>query len=42
MQGGLQNGVLTEQIDDLKSFNLGGATWDQNHTKVFGPYFFLS
>ena len=31
-QGGLQNGALTEQFDDLKSFNLGGTTWDPNYT----------
>ena len=31
-QGGLQNGALTEQFDNLKSFNLGGTTWDPNYT----------
>ena len=31
-QGGLKNGALTDQFDDLKSFNLGGTTWDPNYT----------
>ena len=32
-QGGLWNGALTEEFDDLKSFNLGGTTWDPNYTQ---------
>ena len=29
---GYKNGALTEQFDDLKSFNLGGTTRDPNYT----------
>jgi hypothetical protein len=33
-QGGLKNGALTEQFDDLKSFNLGETTWDPSWTMI--------